>query len=76
MSTHTCAVLDVSPAAFAEIRDRLQAAGYEHAFDRVDGKVVMIDMQGIGLIEAASTSTTECNPMPPKPADPTTWPRR
>lgn len=46
--THTYAVLEVSPGVYAEIRERLKAAGYQHAFhhDR-DGEV--IDMHGIAL---------------------------
>lgn len=44
MATHTYAVLDVTPMAFVEIRRRLEAAGYQHAFhDDV------IDMHGIAL---------------------------
>lgn len=42
--THTYAVLDVSRAAYDEIRRKLDAAGYQHAFD---GDV--IDMHGIAL---------------------------
>lgn len=51
--THTYALLDLSPAAFKEISDKLRAAGYGHAFS-LDGKV--IDMQGIGVQNEADPS--------------------
>lgn len=44
--THTFAELEVSPAAYDEIRGLLEAAGYQHAF--LDGGA--IDMHGIGLV--------------------------
>lgn len=44
--THTFVELDISPAAYDEIRAKLEAAGYEHAFI---GSV--IDMHGIGLVK-------------------------
>lgn len=43
-TTHTYAVLEVTPMAFAEIKHRLEMAGYDHAFHGD-----MIDMHGIGL---------------------------
>jgi hypothetical protein len=44
MGTRTYAILEVSPAAYAEIRGALEKAGYEHAFhDDV------VDMHGIAL---------------------------
>jgi hypothetical protein len=46
--TRTYAVLEVSTAAYEEIRAKLEAAGYEHAFHEDDGRVV-IDMHGIAL---------------------------
>lgn len=43
-TTHTYAILEVSAAAYEEIRALLEAAGYQHAFhDDV------IDMHGIAL---------------------------
>lgn len=42
--SYTYAVLDVSPAVFEEVKTKLKAAGYDHAFD---GDV--IDMHGIAL---------------------------
>lgn len=53
MSTHTYALLEVSPAVYAEIREKLQAAGYDHAFHR-DGDRDVIDMHGIALVEGES----------------------
>ena len=48
--THTYAILEVSPAAYQEIRAKLEAAGHEQAFhDEDDGEV--IDMHGIALQE-------------------------
>jgi hypothetical protein len=46
--THTYAVLEVSQAAYAEIRALLDAAGYRHAFHADDLREV-IDMHGIAL---------------------------
>lgn len=48
--THTYVTLAVSPAAFEEIREKLQAAGYGDQFhsDREDGLV--IDMHGLALV--------------------------
>ena len=44
--TYTYAILEVSKSAFDEIKQKLLAADYGHAFS-MDGKT--IDMQGIGL---------------------------
>lgn len=46
--THTFAELEVSAAAYDEIRKLLEEAGYQHAFME-DG---VIDMHGIGLTKA------------------------
>lgn len=45
-STHTIVELEVSAAAYNEIRSSLEAAGYQHAFLE-DG---VIDMSGIGVM--------------------------
>ncbi len=42
--TYTYAILDVSLTTFNEIRAKLDAAGYQHAFDRD-----VIDMHGIAV---------------------------
>ncbi len=46
--THTYAVLEVSPAAFGEVRLLLERAGYQQAFHRETSREV-IDMHGIAL---------------------------
>jgi hypothetical protein len=51
--SHTYAILEVSPAAFEEIEQKLRNAGYHHVFDTdgfdTDGRMVVIDMHGIAL---------------------------
>lgn len=47
-TTRTYALLDVSPAVYDEIREKLKAAGYDEAFHRDDDREV-IDMHGIAL---------------------------
>ena len=46
--TYTYAVLEVSEAAYQEIREKLEAAGYQYAFHKDDGAEV-IDMHGIAI---------------------------
>lgn len=50
-TAHTYAILEISEAAYREIRGKLEEAGYAHAFhlrdDQGDGEV--IDMHGIAL---------------------------
>lgn len=55
-STHTFSVLEISPAAYAEIRGKLIDAGYGHTIMR-DGS---IDMDGIGV--AAETVPVAAQP--------------
>ena len=45
-STHTYVELELSPAAYDEIRAKLAAAGYDHAF--MDDKT--IDMHGLAVV--------------------------
>ncbi len=60
MGTHTYATLEVSPAVFDEVKDKLTAAGYGHAMsDTGDGTV--IDMHGIGLLRAKPTQGRGAN---------------
>jgi hypothetical protein len=56
--SYTYAILEVSPAVYAEIADKLKAADYNHAFhcDNDEGKGEVIDMHGIALL---SKSTPE-----------------
>jgi hypothetical protein len=65
--TRTYAILPVSPAAYAEVRAALEAAGYQHAFHREGGEEV-IDMQGIALQAIAPTAAPSI-PVPPPLAD-------
>lgn len=46
--THTYAVLEVSARTYAEVRARLEAAGYDHAFHKDDSAEV-IDLHGIAI---------------------------
>lgn len=46
--THTYAVLEISQAAFDEIKAKLEAADYQDQFHR-DGKYLLIDMHGIAI---------------------------
>jgi hypothetical protein len=48
--TRTFALLDLSPAAYAEVRQKLLQASYDHVFTEVDGREV-IDMNGIAVRE-------------------------
>lgn len=49
-NTRTYAILDVSHAAYAEIKEKLEKVGYQHVFhDDHDGDGVVIDMHGIAL---------------------------
>lgn len=49
--TYTYAVLDISPAAYKEIADKLHAAGYDHVFSDDPENREIIDMNGIALRE-------------------------
>jgi len=58
-STHTYAILEVSSAAYSEIKENLAAAGYSDQFhDDHDGEGVIIDMHGIGLKSASEPERT------------------
>jgi hypothetical protein len=55
--TYTYAILDVSPAAWNEIAEKLRAVGYHHVFDRD-----VMDMHGIALrAEKETTNATEAS---------------
>ena len=47
--THTYAVLEVSRAAYAEIKAKLEAAGYHDQFHKDHKDGIVIDMHGIAL---------------------------
>jgi len=64
--THTYAILDVSSAAYEEIRQKLAEAGYEHAFnDDGDGREC-IDMHGVALRSEPSPEATKDVGLPPE----------
>ncbi|KKM08252.1 hypothetical protein LCGC14_1725680 [marine sediment metagenome] len=46
--TRTYAFLDVSPECMAEVKDKLEKAGYEHAIQYHD-QALVIDMHGLAL---------------------------
>lgn len=50
-TTHTYALMDVSAETYAEIRRKLEEAGYQHAIME-DG---VLDMHGIGIGTEADT---------------------
>ncbi len=48
--SYTYAILEVSAAAFEEIRAKLERAGYDGQFETDDcGSAVLIDMHGIAI---------------------------
>ena len=49
-TTHTYAILDLSPEAYQEIRAKLLEAGHEHAIEGDEAGEV-IDMHGIAISE-------------------------
>ena len=52
--TRSTAILELSPAAYDEIEQKLLAAGYEHVFERGPGS--LIDMEGIGVTRGVEQS--------------------
>lgn len=48
--THTVVHLEISPAAFEEIKTKLLAAGYDHVIDRTTGEE-RLDMTHIALLK-------------------------
>lgn len=59
-TTHTYAILRISQAAYDEIRERLQAAGYESQFHPdTDGDGERIDMHGIAVQAEQMIGTEE-----------------
>jgi hypothetical protein len=51
--SYTFALMDVSPATYAEIRAKLVEAQYDHAFHKDEGRDVL-DLQGIALREQSA----------------------
>jgi hypothetical protein len=55
-STYTYAILEISSAAFAEIKQKLEAADYKHTFSE-DENGLVIDMHGIALADEQRKNT-------------------
>lgn len=72
-ATRTYVVLQVSAAAYAEIREKLEAAGYDHAFHDHDGRDV-VDMHGIALCAPVIASATDNGCCGSVHVFPNTWP--
>lgn len=47
--TYTYVVLKISPLAYEEIKSKLEAAGYQHAFHDEGEDGIVIDMHGIAV---------------------------
>ena len=47
--THTFAILDLSPEAYAEIARKLREAGYGHSFTEDHDGRELIDMHGLAV---------------------------
>lgn len=54
-TTHTFVILELSPAAYEEIKTKLEAAGYQDAFIEQDGRTV-IDLHGISVTDGDQTT--------------------
>lgn len=48
-TTHTYVVMEISKSAFDEIKTKMEAAGYQHAFIEEKGEPMAIDMHGIAV---------------------------
>lgn len=53
-ATHTYAILEVSAGAHREIKEKLEAAGYQDQLHEDHGKI-LIDMHGIALSSEEGT---------------------
>ncbi len=62
--TYTYVVLDLSKAAFDEIKAKLAAAGYEHAFHQDSERGLVIDMNGLAVAVEDKRPTSEVNTDP------------
>jgi hypothetical protein len=47
--THTYVILELSAPAFDEIKQKLEEAGYQHAFHSDSREGIVIDMHGIAV---------------------------
>lgn len=57
-ATHTLATMEVSPETFQEVKEKLEAAQYQHAISQNPGEYETLDMTGIGLIQARPNDPT------------------
>ena len=57
-TTHTFAILELSPIAFAEISRKLKLAGYRHSFIKQDGRE-LIGLNGIGVVKEPPKDDTK-----------------
>jgi hypothetical protein len=55
--TYTYAILEVSPQAYRQIREKLEAAGHQHAFHGD-----LIDMHGIAIKAIVPKATPALDP--------------
>ena len=53
--THTYATLPVSATVLRQVAKKMEAAGYQQAVTRRGGAVASVDMQGIALVQQATT---------------------
>lgn len=56
-TTYTYAILEISHAAYCEIKEKLEKAGYSDQFHD-DGNGVVIDMHGIAISDEGGSSET------------------
>jgi chromosome condensin MukBEF complex kleisin-like MukF subunit len=47
--SHTYAILDVTSETFREIQNKLEAAGYQHAFKEDAQGQLLIDLHGVAI---------------------------
>lgn len=64
MGTHTYAILDVTAETFRELQQKLEHAGYHHAFKEDDGSLI-IDLHGIAIRDEDEPAPAEHEPGEP-----------
>jgi hypothetical protein len=52
--THTFAVMQISKAAYVELKRKLIEAGYEHAVTRTTKHGEVLDMSGIAVVDSSA----------------------
>jgi hypothetical protein len=53
---YTYAILEVSDAAYEEIKNRLEIAGYQHTFNQDHEHGIVIDLHGLALAKQKGDS--------------------